>query len=118
MLGEAERDALDRDWPGWAHDGQPAPHGDWSVWVLMAGRGFGKTLAGAQWITSLIAADAARGAQPLRIALVGATLEDARRVMIEGKSGLLEVAGAWVTDWHPSLRRLRFRTGAEATLFS
>ena len=113
LLGPQERDALDREWEGWAHDGQLAPPGDWSTWVIKAGRGFGKTLAGAQWLTARIAEGA-----PLRLALVGATLDDARRVMVEGKSGLLEVAGAWVTEWHASLGRLRFRTGAEATLFS
>jgi phage terminase large subunit-like protein len=113
LLGEEEREALDRAWEAWAHAGQLAPAGDWSTWVIKAGRGFGKTLAGAQWVTARIAEG-----QALRIALVGATLEDARRVMVEGRSGLLEVAGAWVTDWHPSLNRLRFRTGAEAVLFS
>ena len=118
LLGETERDSLDRAWPDWAHDGQAppaaAPDGtDWHSWVLMAGRGFGKTLAGAHWITAAIA-----GGEKLSMALVGATLEDARRVMVEGRSGLLEVAGAWVTEWHPSLHRLTFRTGARALLFS
>jgi phage terminase large subunit-like protein len=113
MLPEHVGDALDRAWSEWAHDGQLEPPGNWSTWVIKAGRGFGKTLAGAQWIAGLVATQ-----EPLRFALVGATLEDARRVMIEGKSGLLEVAGAWVSEWHASLGRLRFRTGAEATLFS
>ena len=119
-MGEEEREALDRAWQGWAHDGQLAPlktptGGDWSTWVIKAGRGFGKTLAGAQWITSLIAA---HPETRLSIALVGATIDDARRVMVEGRSGLIEVAGHWVDDWCPSFRRLRFTTGAEATLFS
>lgn len=115
MLPEHVGDALDRAWSEWAHDGQLEPPGNWSTWVIKAGRGFGKTLAGAQWIASLVADNPDT---PLRFALVGATLDDARRVMIEGKSGLLEVAGAWVSEWHASLGRLRFRTGAEATLFS
>lgn len=118
LLGEAESDTLDRDWASYAHDGQVAPPSlpdgaDWSTWVLKAGRGYGKTLAGAQWITGLIA-----GHGTIHIALVGATLDDARRVMVEGKSGLLNVAGAYVRDWHPSLRRIRFTTGAQAVLFS
>ncbi|MCW3847867.1 terminase family protein [Sphingomonas sp. LB-2] len=117
-LGDPERDALDRAWPLWAHDGQYEPPkcadgSDWDVWVIKAGRGFGKTLAGAQWITARIAEG-----EKLQIALVGATLEDARRVMVEGRSGLIAVAGDWVSGWHPSLRRLDFRTGAHATLFS
>jgi phage terminase large subunit-like protein len=113
----------DWDWGSWAHPGQLpedlcANGAPWRTWVIMAGRGFGKTLAGAKWITGLIAAQAEEGAEPLHIALVGATLDEARRVMVEGRSGLLAVADAWVTEWHPSLRRLEFRTGAVATLFS
>jgi hypothetical protein len=141
-LGEAELDSLDRDWPGWAHEGQlPPPEspgesaanagprdvGPWRTWVIMAGRGFGKTLAGAQWIAAAVAASsspsrlregAKGGPVRLSIALVGATLDEARRVMVEGRSGLLAVAGAWIDEWSPSLRRLRFTTGAEAILFS
>jgi phage terminase large subunit-like protein len=118
LLGPQECDALDRAWELWAHEGQRTPPGapdggPWSTWVIKAGRGFGKTLAGAQWVTGLVA-----GGQPLRFALVGATLEDARRVMVEGRSGLLEVAGTWVADWHASLGRLTFTTGAQAQLFS
>lgn len=122
LLGEEDRDAFDRDWGSWAHAGQ-RPHDltaagiPWRTWVLMAGRGFGKTLAGAKWLTAQIAAWPEES-EPLSIALVGATLDEARRVMVEGSSGLLEVADAWVTEWHPSLRRLTFRTGAVATLFS
>lgn len=120
LLPEIEREALDRDWRTWAHEGQFVPpdaggESAWSTWVIKAGRGFGKTRAGAQWIDSLIAA------QPdvrLRIALVGATMDDACRVMVEGTSGLLEVAGRWVEEWHRTLGRLRFVTGAEAQLFS
>jgi phage terminase large subunit-like protein len=55
---------------------------------------------------------------PIRIALVGATLDEVRRVMVEGPSGLLEAAHDRIADWSPSLRRLRFAGGAEATLFS
>jgi len=115
LLGEEEGDALDRAWPEWAHEGQLAPweRADWRTWVLKAGRGFGKTLAGAQWVTQQVA-----GGERLRIALVGATIDDARRVMVEGTSGLLEVAEGWIENWQPSLDRLSFTTGAEATLFS
>jgi len=112
-LGPADREALDRDWASWAHDGQLWPEPGWRTWVVKGGRGFGKTLAGANWVT----AEVAKG-EPIRIALVAATMAEARRVMVEGPSGMLEVAGAWVTEWSPSLRRLKFRTGAEATLFS
>ena len=113
MLGEELRDGLERAWDAWAHAGQLAPAGEWSTWVIKAGRGFGKTRAGAEWLTARIA-----GQAPLKIALVGATLDDARRVMVEGNSGLLAVAGDWIVEWRPSLGRLRFRTGAEAQLFT
>src|SRR5690606_25157342 len=60
MLPESEREAFDREWRAWAHEGQFAPAeaagGEWATWVIKAGRGFGKTRAGAQWIESLIAA--------------------------------------------------------------
>jgi phage terminase large subunit-like protein len=143
-----EARAADGEWPGWAHEGQSEPKGDWRTWAIMAGRGFGKTRAGSEWIVSLLGdslsgcprpasekgqpGDSLSGcphsgavmgqsnrlSRPLRIALVGATLAEARRVMVEGKSGLLEVAGPWIREWRPSLGILRFRTGAEAALFS
>jgi phage terminase large subunit-like protein len=132
-LGRDESRAVDGDWKSWAHDGQLWPEGAWRTWVIKAGRGFGKTLAGAHWVTAAVAGDSLSGCprpgagggqphrlspEPLSIALVGATLAEARKVMVEGRSGLLHVAADWITDWSPSLRRLRFRTGAEATLFS
>jgi phage terminase large subunit-like protein len=115
-LGFTEADSFDRDWPTWAHDGQQAPASDWSTCVVMGGRGFGKTRAGSEWIVSLVGTRTS--ACPPQIALVGATLAEARRVMVEGPSGLLEVAGPWIREWRPSLGTLRFRGGAVATLFS
>ena len=123
-LGRDESWGTDTDFfATWAHGGQIAPDAcadgsPWSVWVLKAGRGFGKTRAGAQWIVDAVAAAADAPGPPLAIALVGATLDEARSVMVEGRSGLLAVADAWLRDWNPSLRRLTFTTGATATLFS
>jgi phage terminase large subunit-like protein len=120
-----EARAADLDWTGWAHQGQLEPEGPWSTWVIKGGRGFGKTKAGAEWIARLVrghGGDSHPGRSPvtvpIRIALVAATLDEARRVMVEGPSGLLEVAHDQIADWTPSLRRLRFTGGAEATLFS
>jgi phage terminase large subunit-like protein len=120
-LGRTEIEALDRHWPGWAHEGQRPPDvrpdgKGWRIWVLMAGRNFGKTLAGAQWVRTAVEAHDAGG--KLRIALVAATLDEARRVMVEGETGLLEVADTLIAEWNPTLRTLRFKGGAEATLFS
>jgi phage terminase large subunit-like protein len=114
-LGPDDRDSFDAAWPQWAHAGQLAPPGDWSTWVIKAGRGFGKTRAGAEWIAALVAA---HEGVALRIALVGASLEDARKVMVEGRSGLVEVAAGAIADWEPSLGRLTFHGGAQAQLFS
>ena len=123
-LGPDNWDSFDAAWPHWAHDGQlaPPPLADgtpWSTWVIKAGRGFGKTRAGAEWIAALVAAPENGGsAVALSIALVGASLEDARKVMIEGRSGLVEVAAAEIADWEPCRGRLTFRSGAQAQLFS
>lgn len=113
LLGQDESEALDRRWAAWAHRGQRPPDDDWRVWVLMAGRGFGKTLAGANWVT-----EAVKGGGDLQVALVAATIEEARSVMVEGRSGLLTVAEPWVDNWNPSRGVLRFKGGAVATLFS
>lgn len=86
-LTPAMRRELSERWiGGWARSGQAPPEGDWRIWLIRAGRGFGKTRAGAEWVTTLAAdKDAA-------IALVGATEADVRRVMIDGPSGLRAVA--------------------------
>ncbi len=109
-LSPRERRTLAEAWDAWAHGGQAAPAGDWAVWMLVAGRGFGKTRAGAEWVSARARADAS-----LRIALVGATIGDVRRVMIEGESGLLSVqATGEPAMWSPSVGRLTFASGAEA----
>ena len=108
--------ALDALFELWAHEGQRPPEGeDWRVWLLMAGRGFGKTRAGAEWICRI-----ASRRPGLRIALVGATMADARGIMVEGVSGLLKVAGnrGQRVGWEPSLGRLVWPNGTEASLFS
>jgi len=112
-LGTTDADALDGDFASWAHEGQLPPDGDWSTCIVMGGRGFGKTFAGAKWVEAAIEAGGR-----IRIALVAATLAEARRVMVEGPSGLLEVAGHCIREWRPSHGLLRFRGGAEAQLFS
>jgi len=108
--------ALDADFESWAHRNQlPPPDQGWRNWLMMAGRGFGKTRAGAEWIEGL-----ARSRPGVRMALIGATIDEARRVMVEGVSGVLSVAarnGSRV-EWEPSLGRLTWRNGSEAQIFS
>ncbi|WP_238475401.1 DNA-packaging protein [Sphingomonas cavernae] len=101
-------------WDFWARPAQMSPQGDWRVWLVMAGRGFGKTRAGAEWVRAM--AQAHPGS---RIALVGATIADARAVMVEGTSGLLSITPPHEhLLWAPSLNRLVWRNGAQARLFS
>ena len=85
------------DWQVWARDDQLPPRnaqdgGDWRVWLILGGRGAGKTRAGAEWVRAKALGIAPLGAEPARrIALVGETLGDVRRVMIDGVSGLLAI---------------------------
>ena len=101
-------------WQGWAQAGQCEPPGNWRIWMIRAGRGFGKTRAGAEWISEW-----ARMLPDARIALVAANDADGRRVMIEGPSGLLSVARSdEAPRWREGLRELHFSSGAVATLYS
>lgn len=113
-LTSGQRRELETRWWRWAHPGQRSPQGPWRVWLIRAGRGFGKTRAGAEWVSAF-----ARARPGARIALVGATIEDARRVMVEGASGLLEVAREEeALRWNAQTGELHFPTGARAYLFS
>jgi phage terminase large subunit-like protein len=112
---------LDEHWPGWRHDGQGAPPGDWRVWLMMAGRGFGKTRAGAEWVLECVRApERMLGCKgPVAVALVAANPDEARRVMIEGPSGLLACARAEDgAVWEPSLKRVSFAGGSTAFVYS
>jgi phage terminase large subunit-like protein len=107
-------DALAVSWPAIARPNQLPPPGDWQVWLLLAGRGFGKTRTLAEWVCQ----QAASG-QASRIALVGATAADARDVLVEGQSGILAVSPSWFKPvYESSKRRLTWPNGAIATTFS
>ena len=73
------------EWGFWAANKQLPPFGDWTTWLLMGGRGSGKTRAGAEWVRNL----ASRGIGP--IALVGETITEAIAVMVNGQSGIMRV---------------------------
>jgi phage terminase large subunit-like protein len=105
---------IEYDWDVWAREDQRAPIADWRCWFVMAGRGFGKTRMAAEWIRAQAEADG-----DLRIALVAATMHEARTVMIEGESGLLAIAPDEQRPiWEPSLRKLTWSNGATATVFA
>jgi phage terminase large subunit-like protein len=98
----------------WWHPGQQAPDGDWRVWLMMAGRGFGKTRAGAEWVSDLARRDGS-----LQIALVGATLHEVTRVMVQGPTGLMAVARAGEElVYYPSRGLVEFASGAQAFAYS
>jgi phage terminase large subunit-like protein len=106
--------ALETDWNTLARPSQLAPSGTWRIWLLLAGRGFGKTRSGAEWVRSLVATGKAS-----RVALVAATAADARDVMIEGESGILATSPDWDRPiYEPSKRRLTWNNGAIATAYS
>lgn len=115
QLAPHELDALGSwYWEGWARDAQLPPEEAWRTWLVCAGRGFGKTRAGAEWVR-----DVARHDGNARIALVGASLTEVRNVMVEGDSGVLTASpGALAPVFEPSLRKLTWENGAIAWLYS
>ncbi|MGP1281678.1 MAG: terminase large subunit domain-containing protein, partial [Parasphingopyxis sp.] len=109
-----QRVALLRHWEFWRRGNQRPPDGSWRVWLILAGRGYGKTRAGAEWVRAFTARHGL-----CRIALVGATMREARAIMVEGESGLLQVSqGAERPRFEPSLDRLVWPNGTIATLYS
>lgn len=114
QLSKADQRALAWTWAVFERDSQSPPDGDWSVWLLQAGRGFGKTRVGAEWVLAQ-----AREHPTCRMALIGATIEDARRIMVEGESGILACAPPdEKLRWIASKNELHFPSGAVATLYS
>ncbi len=114
-LSEADAEALLYDWRGFlARPNQIAPEGDWDIWLALAGRGFGKTRMGAEWVREEVDAGRAK-----RIALIAETAADCRDVLVEGDSGLLSLYPEGAAPiYEPSKRRLTWENGAVATLFN
>jgi len=96
----------------WARPSQRVPPGTWSVWLILAGRGWGKSRVGAQFIV-----DAAQ--RYPRLAIAARTAGDVRDVCVEGESGVLASSPPWFKPiYEPSKRRLTWPNGAIATTFS
>lgn len=113
-LSQTQKNRLDFIWEYSARDEQRPPPGDWRVWMIMAGRGFGKTRSGAEWVLRI-----AEENPDARIALVSSSLAEARAVMVEGESGVLAICRPDARpNFEPSLHRIRFASGAQAQLFS
>ena len=111
--------AAECEWLIEARDAQLPPSGDWRVWLILGGRGSGKTRAGAEWVSGM-----ALGLAPFatracgHIALVGETFADAREVMVDGPSGILSVSRASRPRYETTRRRLLWDNGAVASLYS
>ncbi len=113
------------NWKLFSHDHQYPPEAasnsaPWLTWLMIGGRGAGKTRAGAEWIRAQALGIAPLAAEPAsRIALVGETEHEVREVMIEGVSGLLAVHARHERPvWQPSRKRLEWSNGAVAQAFS
>lgn len=117
----ASLDHLLRDWEVWARDDQLPPVSDaWRTWLILGGRGAGKTRAGAEWIRAQALGLAPFAREPVsRIALVGETYHDVRSVMVEGVSGLLAIhARDERPAFYASRNELIWPNGTIAQLFS
>lgn len=116
-LSDAEVRTLYHDWRFWARPDQIAPKGKWLTWLMLGGRGAGKTRAGAEWVREKALGLNQKAVSP--IALVGEDIADARAVMIEGVSGLLAIHPAHQRPvFHKSRGELEWPNGAVAKLFS
>lgn len=113
-LDDATAAALLADWELWARAEQLPPLGDWYVWLILAGRGWGKTRTGAEYIRHRVESGVGR-----RIALIGQTAADVRDVIVEGESGILATASRHCRPtYEPSKRRLTWPNGAVATTYA
>ncbi|MXU66310.1 ATP-binding protein [Rhodobacteraceae bacterium KN286] len=105
----------------WALEGhQVAPEGPWDRWLILGGRGAGKTRAGAEWVRTQVEGGTAEApGRSRRVALVGETLDQARDIMVHGPSGILAVTPPdRRPDWQATQRRLVWPNGTEARIYS
>jgi phage terminase large subunit-like protein len=104
------------DWSVWGRPEQQAPPGDWNIWLVLAGRGFGKTRLASEWVREQ--AKYTNTGQR-RFGLVARTAADVRDVIVEGESGILNVTPPSERPlYEPSKRRLTWPNGNTATLFT
>lgn len=105
---------LKYDWSFWGRPDQLTPEGDWTTWLVLAGRGFGKSRMGAEWVRQM-----AKDFPGCRIALVGETAADARKVMVEGDSGILSVSPPdFRPEYSPTNRQLVWPNGSIAITYN
>ncbi|PZO65265.1 MAG: ATP-binding protein [Paracoccus denitrificans] len=104
----------------WALPHQLPPEGDWKTWVIMGGRGAGKTRAGSEWVRGQVeGATATAPGRAQRVALIGETFDQVRDVMVMGESGILACSPPDRRPvWEAGRRRLVWANGATATCYS
>lgn len=119
-LSPEVRASLKYNWQFWARPNQLVPEGNWTTWLILAGRGFGKTRTGAETIRQWVCGDTPLSpGRCSRIALVAETAPDARDVMVEGPAGLLACHDkAFRPTYFPSKRSVEWPNGAQAILFN
>ena len=116
ILAGMDPEQLLWDWSVWGRPAQQAPEGDWNVWLVLAGRGFGKTRLASEWVREQ--AKYTNTGQR-RFALVARTAGDVRDVIVEGESGILNVTPPSERPlYEPSKRRLTWPNGNVASLFT
>ena len=119
-LTEAELAALPYLFEFWTLPHQLPPFGDWRTWIILGGRGAGKTRAGAEWVRALAEGPSRFAPGPgRRIGLVGETFDQAREVMVFGESGILAVSPKTLRPhWHAGRKLLEWPNGATAQVLS
>lgn len=113
-LNDHEAEAILHDWELWARPEQLEPPGNWRTWLILAGRGYGKTRTGAETVVARVKAGKCG-----RVALVAPTAADVRDTVVEGESGILSISpNNFRPRYEPSRRRLIWPNGAIATTYS
>src|SRR5690242_14982778 len=112
-IAGAIADALESDYRANARPSQLPPAWDWLIWIILTGRGWGKTWCASSWINEQAMSSVCR------IALIGATAADTRDIMIEGATGILQTAPAFARPtFEPSKRKIEWPNGSVAHAFS
>jgi phage terminase large subunit-like protein len=111
-MSDQELEVAYWDWQTWARDDQVPPPGDWRTWLILAGRGWGKTRVGAEWVRERIKRFSL-------VNIIGATADDARDVMVQGESGILAICPDYERPvYRKSERTLLWPNGAQTLIFT